>query len=438
MSHTSKARTITLDIDLMADLTGFGSATRPTSAHHRIAKHYASPLLMGPPLTDGLLAWVMHMFTADEADLAQQLPPLWPRTAASVARKSGRGRLEVESVLDRLADHKQVIASMGSPRRYTILPVVPGTMEMVLITTDPSTRNAWHRRFAELFEELWESGYIADYLRQSRPPVRYLPVAAAGKSLYRAWPSDHLEEILEPYDDFAVASCQCRMAMALVGKGCGKPLDNCTSIGPMARYLIDRDLARPVDRAEVLAIKHEAEEHGAITWMMNEFHSRQGNISCSCCGCCCHGLRTLNDHNAPGAISKPHFLPRKRPDLCTLCKRCEMVCPTKAWKVVPDPSVPPKGKRAKLEGAMGERLVFDQARCVGCGLCVVGCKSGALELVPVADAPPPENSYLELILKMAPAFTANTARVFLQRLFGGRHRATRKSLDGRWVNQQRP
>jgi electron transport complex protein RnfB len=407
------ARTVTLNIDLMADLTGFGSATRLTEAHHRIAGHFASPLLYGPPLSEGLLAWVMHMFTEDEADLAQHLPPLWPRTAAAVARKAGRGRAEVEAVLDRLADHKNVIASVGTPRRYAILPVVPGTFEMVLITTDPLSRNAWHRRFAELFEELWDSGYIVDYLRQSRPPVRYLPVAAAAKSLYRAWPSDHLGEILEPYDDFAVASCQCRMAMALVGKGCGKPLDNCTSIGPVARYFVERGIARRVSRQEVLDLKREAEEHGAITWMMNEFHSRQGTISCSCCGCCCHGLRTLSEHNAPGAISQPHFLPRKIPGRCKVCKKCENVCPTKAWKVIPDPSLAPRGKRPT-----GERLLFDQARCVGCGLCVVGCPSGALELVPAADAQPPERGYLELILKMAPAFTMNSARVFLQRLFG--------------------
>ena len=413
MASTSKTRTLTLDIDLMADLTGFGSATRETEAHRRIVKHFASPLLYGPPPSDGLAAWVMHMFTEDEADLVQHLPPLWPRTAAAVARKSGRNRAEVEGVLVRLADHKRVIASVGQTRRYTILPVVPGTMEMVLITTDPSSRNAWHRRFAELFEELWESGYIADYIRQTRPPVRYLPVAAASKSLYRAWPSDHLEEILEPYDDFAVASCQCRMAMALVGKGCGKPLDNCTSIGPVAKYFIEQGIAKRVDRAEVLALKRNAEEHGAITWMMNEFHTRHGNVSCSCCGCCCHGLRTLSEHNAPGAISKPHFLPRKVPDRCTLCKKCEKVCPTKAWSVIPDPSLPPKGKRP-----VGERLLFNQARCVGCGLCVVGCKPNALELIPVDDAKPPESSYLALLLKLAPSFAANSAQVFLQRLFG--------------------
>ncbi len=408
------ARTLTLDIDVMADLTGFGSATRETPAHRRIAKHYASPLLMGPPLSDALIAWVMHMFTEQEAELVQHLPPLWPRTAAAVARKADRQDVrEVAAILKRLSDHKQVIASVGSPSRYTILPVVPGTMEMVLITTDVSTRNAWHKGFAALFEDLWESGYVRDYVQLSRPPVRYLPVAAATKSLYRAWPSDHLEEILEPYDDFAVANCQCRMAMALVGKGCGKPLENCTFIGPMATYFADRGTAKRIDRQAVLDIKREAEEHGAITWMMNEFHTREGNISCSCCGCCCHGLRTLNEHNAPGAISKPHFLPRKITERCTLCKKCEKVCPTDAWKVVPDPSLPPKGKRP-----VGERLLFDQARCVGCGLCVVGCRFDALELIPVEDAPAPESSYIDLILKMAPSFSVNTARVFLQRLFG--------------------
>jgi len=395
-----RRKTITLDIDLGADLSGFGSARTDTPAHHTILKHYTSPWLLGPPPSDTLLEWVMHIYTEDEADLVRMLPPWHPRTAARVAKLTGRSEHNVSTVLDRLSDVKQVIVAWGEPRWYTILPVVPGTFELALITTDFTSRNRWHKKFAELFERLWESGYVADYVNLGHAAVRYLPVRGAAKTLYKAWPSDHLEEILEPHYQFAIGSCQCRMAMQLVGKGCDKPLENCTSIGPIAEWFIDRGMMRRADRAEVLETKRKAEEHGCVTWMMNEFGTAEGNVSCSCCGCCCHALRTLSELSAPGAISKPHFLPRKIVDRCQSCKKCTMVCPTDAWIVV------------------GEQLAFQRIRCVGCGLCVVGCKFGALELVPVADAAPPEDSWLKLFAKIAPGFAANSARVFTQRLFG--------------------
>lgn len=44
-----KKRRVSLDLDLSADVAGFGSARSPTAAHHRIVRHYASPLLAGPP-----------------------------------------------------------------------------------------------------------------------------------------------------------------------------------------------------------------------------------------------------------------------------------------------------------------------------------------------------------------------------------------------------
>jgi len=301
--------------------------------------------------------------------------------------------------LDRLATRKKVILAAGDPKKYTILPLVPGTFEMAIITPDLSTLNSWHKHFAELFEPLYESGYWRDYINVRRAPVRYLPVGPVTKTLYQAWPSDVLEEILEPYDLFAVGQCQCRAVMQLVGKGCGKPLENCVAIGPMATPLLSRGMMRKADRQEIIEIKHKAEEKGCVTWMMNEQGSLKGNISCSCCGCCCHGLRTIRDFSAPGMISKPHYMPVKTDDKCTACKVCVNRCPTKAWSMVDDV------------------MMFDTIRCIGCGLCVSSCKFDALELKTVDDAKKPEPNYRALMLKMTPSYIKNSMWVWARRLF---------------------
>ncbi len=394
-------KTVTLNVDLNAVLTGFDSARIVTPAHHRIMKRYASPLLLGPLPSDDLLELVMHMFTEDEADLVQHLPPLRPRSAEKVASLSGRSVSDVIQVLDNLAFTKVVILAAGNPRKYTILPLVPGTFEMALMTPDVSTRNTWHKKFAELFERLWDKGFLMEYItRNGHPAIRYLPVNGVSKTLHSAWPSDRLEEILEPYDQFAVGNCQCRLAMQLVGKGCDRPLENCVAIGPPAKPLIERGMMRKADRQEVIEIKRNAEEHGCVTFIVNGTgHSPLGNGSCSCCGCCCHGLRSITQFNTPGMISKAHFLPVQKSKKCRLCKKCVNVCPMDAWTV------------------SDEKLQFNQIRCIGCGLCVMACKFDALSLQESKNVKPPQDNWLTFLLKIAPTYMRATVRVWAKRVF---------------------
>ena len=401
--HTSRPRKqrkrVKVQIDLDADLGGYGSARAPTEAHHRLTRHYASPLMLGPPRSDDLLALVMHIYTDDEADLVQHLPPLRPRTAAQVASRSGRGAEETARVLEHLARQKNVLLAWGKERKYAIMPVVPGTFEAALMTAGPATFNSWHRTFAELFERIYDTGFLIDYNTGWQPAVRYLPVGAAVQSLTMAWPSDKLDEVLEPYDLFAVGNCQCRAAMHLVGKGCNRPLENCLAMGPLSRHFIDSERMRQVSRDEALAIKREAEETGLVTWMGNaRLDDRWGNVSCSCCGCCCHGLRTVSEFNAPGMISKPHFMPARHEQACDACMLCVKACPMGAWAV------------------SGKELIFQQVRCIGCGLCVVKCSRDALSLEPVAGVSPPNSSWSVKLLKMAPGALAASAKVWTSRL----------------------
>jgi len=381
-----------------SEISGFARADRPTRAHRRILARYSSPLLGGPPRSDDLLELVCHMYTDEEADLVQHLPIFRPRTAERIARASGRGVADVRRVMDHLALDKKVVLAAGSPRKYTILPVVPGTFEMALMTNDLKTRTEWHRRFAEIFERIWASEFMKAYNKHSASMVRYLPVQKLAPTLQRAWPSDRLEEVLDRYDDFGVTHCQCRQAMDLTGRGCGKPMENCAGFGPMVEPMVERGMMRRVDKAEMIAIKRHAEEHGCVTWMMNTGTDPRGNGSCSCCGCCCHMLRTVNEISAPGLISRPHFLPEKNDALCTACGKCVKACPMGAWS------------------QYGPRLHFDRARCIGCGLCVVACKSGALSLAPFDGAEVPPESYASLLLKLAPGYLRTTASVFARRL----------------------
>jgi len=350
-------------------------------AHLDVARKLSSPLLFGPPLCDELIAFVQHLFTEEEAGVVRHLKLLTGMTAANVAAREHRPLEQIAPILHRLSAVKRAIVASGpeAARRFRLVPIMPGIFEMVLIGESPDTMSPWHRRFGELFEALYETGYFTDFQRGQTGPspwVRVLTVGRAIEAHPMALPSDRLEVVLDQYETFGIGQCQCRMAMRIAGKDCGKPLGNCTVMGRWAKMGIRQGWLKEASRKDVLEIKREAESHGLVTWLMN-VESPEGQASCSCCGCCCHALRAVNEFNAPGCLAPAHFWPRFGAAQCTHCGKCARGCPMGA--LVLDP-----------RGRSRRHLA---ARCIGCGLCAVACDRHAIAMEPVPDHKLPYKSW---------------------------------------------
>lgn len=372
------------------------------SAYIDAALRLSSPILMGPPLCDELLALVQHVFSEEEAALVRRLRPFVGRSIEHVARAEGRRADDVAASLVHLADDVGAIIRMGNDAKpkFSLMPLVPGMFEMILVRCPPEKLTPWHQRFAELFEAVYDTGYVMDYaVRGSAPTVRYLPVGGTGDIHPMALPSDKLEVVLDRFDAFAVGPCQCRIATAAVGRGCGKPLDNCLVMGDWARRSVEQGVLRAVPKAEALALKREAESHGMVNWMMNVGETKSQS-SCSCCGCCCHAMRVVNEFNAPGMFAPPHFLPALDASKCTYCGKCATDCPmraivvdraTQTWQHLPQ-------------------------RCIGCGLCALSCRGRqAIAMQPVPDYKLPYRSWFSLIMHAAPGMLSGMWRTWRSR-----------------------
>jgi electron transport complex protein RnfB len=365
-----------------------------------VAKMYSSPLLWGPPICDELIALVEHIYTEEEASLVQHLKALPGKTAAAVAAAAYRPVEEVRPILERLALEKFVLLSSGTEnkKRYYLMPLMPGVFEMALIRTSLDTLTNWHRRLAELFAALYETGYFVDYAEHPASTVRYLPVGETIEAHPMALPSDRLEEILDRYKVFAVGLCQCRMTEEIVGRGCGRSLENCVGFGNAAEFLIRNDKMRRVEKKDVLEIKAKAEAEGLVTWMFEtELGKSSSGASCSCCGCCCGALRTISEFNMPGMIAPPHFMPEVDLTQCTYCGKCAKACPMGA--IVVD-----------TKGKSHQHL---SERCIGCGLCAVACdKEHAIQMEPTPKYRQPQRSLLPALLQTLPSYLRNAWSVW--------------------------
>ncbi len=372
-----------------------GDYPKVPMVHLEIVKNYSSTLLFGPPVCDELVAFVQHMYTREEALLVRYLKPLTRKTASAIAKATHRPVSEVSKILEYLANDKQVILSSGSgdKKRYSILPIVGGTYEVVQMGRSNETPEdplyEWRKRFAQLFEELYNTGYFTDFAKNSISIIRTIPIGQSIESNNMALPSDKLEEVFDRYDKFAVGNCGCRVTLRHKGFDCGLPLETCTFMGDFGKIMVDRGFARFVDLKEILAIKKDAEAKGLINWVTNldEKSGRFGNYSCSCCGCCCIIFRTINEFNVPGLVTKPHFMPVFDDSKCTSCGLCAKRCQLGAITV----------------DTKGKSLVHQPGRCIGCGQCVLACeKEKAIEMKATPNYKKPPGSVPMMGIKMLP------------------------------------
>ena len=374
------------------------------------------------PWNDTLYEMLSELYTPEEAELVVRMP-LGMSTIERVARITSYERPRLDNLLDGLCRKGLVMdIEIDGEYRYALSPMIIGIFEFTMMRTDDGVDQG---RMARIFHEyMTESGtlYHANY--------------AAGEktSLLRALPHEdtirdqpHVEvldyeratAVVEDADRFAMGICSCRHEKHHLGtRACETPMDNCSSFGYAADYLIRRELGREVSRSEMLDNVARSRELGLV--MNADNVQRNLTFICHCCGCCCNALAGLSKFGYANSVITSSYVAVSQDEHCKGCNFCEKACPVNAITMVPDPD--PSTERKK-------KPQVDEDFCLGCGVCVTRCRNGAMGLEERGQRViPPETTFRRVILSALERGTlqnqlfdnpSSLSQSFLRGLVGG-------------------
>lgn len=318
----------------------------------------------GVPKGEKFLEILKILFTPEEAELALTVP-FMPASLSDIAAGAQMDRDDARRILSNMADKGLLYAFefRGTPM-FMLFGVVWTIFKFPLMTNVPGLD---YRRLIQLCDEYLAEGPLVDStsapVGKLLPMGRVLPIQESLPVGSETLPQDMVYKYIDGARSISVGECSCKK---IVG-GCGSPTEVCMAFDHEARFLVERKMARFIDRVEARSIHKKASDAGLVSVTSNT--RDKVNLICHCCPCCCAQLGVATRHGLYDLAPRGAYIASVKQDDCTACGICVDVCPMKAIEV-------------------GEAARIDIERCIGCGLCVSTCADGALSMI--KRTPPPD------------------------------------------------
>ena len=314
------------------------------SEGHRVAPEQKTP---------EFIEMLKLQYTPDEARLATQIGFTGGKLD-DLAEKTGIKKETLKKKLDTMA-HKGTlwIDPVGDNPTYKALALeAPGIIEAAgwAIHTFPwlpELRKRWHHYYLTYYKEA--------IVKKGPAPLG--PYAASKALPPDATPEENIIDVVKGVDYWAVSNCGCRVfeQAALGHRKCQHPMDVCMSFGEIGRWAAKNGFAREITCDEAIKVVLKAEDEGLIHYGLPSF-----GIMCNCCKDVCLNLLGLQI-GLPHVMGPNPFVAVCDEETCTACSICDDRCHVDAITI-------------------DKFATVDVNKCLGCGVCVVGCDQGALKL----------------------------------------------------------
>ena len=284
-------------------------------------------------------------------------------TADHIAAKNLK---KLASELETMADKGLIHTREREGKKvYEALPFVPGITEFQLMRGIVDER---HKKIAALLRD-YARAMIKTLMSADAPkleasaPGKKIPVNQEIEHKTTIVPLAELKELIKKTEYISVGTCICRHQGALLGRPSSKPVNNCMILGESAQFATERGFTTRMTQDEAIKRLEEADAAGLIHSYANS-PDLYTNLLCNCYKDLCMIVKGVSRSPVPSQSVNARWVIRIREDDCTACEACIPRCQMDALKMV-------DGK-----------LVRNELRCIGCGICMWDCPTDALVLEP--------------------------------------------------------
>jgi Fe-S-cluster-containing hydrogenase component 2 len=338
---------------------------------------------------------LQKLFTEQQARIALCLGAIGESPRAIHKRIPTLSLPELTAALAEMA-RLGLIETYGSPTkpRYGKSPFVVGIYERQVNRLTPDLQR-------DILAYLDEAFGKAVHTRKT-PQIRTIPVQESIKNASKVALFDDIFAFVKASEGpFAVMNCICRQGKDLIGEPCRQThhRENCLTFGEAARSMVDRGAARFITREDTLEYLRQADRDGLVLEPQN---AQNPLFVCCCCGCCCGVLTSAKKLPHPAELFHSNYTATVEDQLCSQCGECLQRCQMDALSLDTGPAL------------------VDATRCIGCGLCVTTCPSGAILLKnnQKSSTPPKDTAALYLQLVRERYGNWGLARIAAGRLLG--------------------
>ncbi|WP_407310253.1 4Fe-4S dicluster domain-containing protein [Desulfosporosinus sp. SB140] len=325
----------------------------------------------GAPPTEYLFKILKVLMSEKEATILSKLPikPFTIQTASEVLRLNPK---DTGKVLTELASRALLldVEDLNGDRTFVLPPPMAGFFEFSLMRLRGDIDQ---KLLSELFYQYLnvEEDFVRDLFVTDTKLGRIFvnePALSTVNNLH-ILDYERTSEIIKHSSHLAVGLCYCRHKMSHMGKACDAPLEICMTLGGTASSLIKYGYAREVGISECMSLLEKAYDHNLVQIGENEQEGLP--FICNCCGCCCEALLAIKRFGTLNAINTTNFLPEIEEAKCSGCGRCVLACPVGALSI---------STQTLDNGTVVKKAILDETICLGCGVCVRSCNRSSLKL----------------------------------------------------------
>jgi NAD-dependent dihydropyrimidine dehydrogenase PreA subunit len=329
----------------------------------------------GFPATDiGVEIKILRkLFTPEDASMALCLTRE-REPAAVIARRCGMEEAEAAERLASMASRGLILrVREGDETLYQAEQFIVGIYEYQVARID--------REFSELVEQYLP--YLGlSWAAVKTGQMRTVPVASAVDATASIATYDRIRDLVRQQEIIGITECVCRKQQGLLGNRCDIPLELCMGFGKeMGDFYQENGWpVREVGVEEALSLLDRSEELGLV---LRPDNAQDIRFVCSCCSCCCPGLRLIKVFPNPADFTHSNYRSVLDPDLCNACGNCVERCPMDAV----------------TEGE--DFMHIDPKRCIGCGVCLSTCPEDAISFVEREEVEVPPPDYKEALNRIS-------------------------------------